>query len=50
MQLIRKFNKGVRFLLCIIDMSKYIDSVNMYGLFFRKIKKGIIITNAFQKI
>ena len=34
MQLITKFNKGFRFLLCVIDIL-----VNMLGLFLRKIKK-----------
>ena len=45
MQLLSKFNKGIRFLLCVIDViSKYawIDLL--------KDKKGITITNAFQKI
>ena len=45
MQLLSKFNKGIRFLLCVIDfISKYawIDLL--------KDKKGITITNAFQKI
>ena len=45
MLLISKFNKGIRFLLCVIDVfSKYswvIPSKN---------KKGITITNAFQKV
>ena len=45
MQLIRKFNKGFRFLLCIIDIfSKYAWVVPL------KDKKGISIVNAFQKI
>ena len=45
MQLISKFNKGFRFLLCVIDIfSKYA------WVFPLKDKKGIIITNAFQKI
>ena len=43
MQLINKFNKGFRFLLCVIDIfSKYVWVVPL------KDKKGII--NAFQKI
>ena len=42
MQLISKFNKGFRFVLCIIDIS-----VNMVSL---KDKKGISIVNAYQKI
>ena len=43
MQLINKFNKGFRFLLCVIDVfSKYVWVVPL------KDKKGII--NAFQKI
>ena len=42
MQLIRKFNKGIRFLLCVIDIfSKYVWVVPF---------KNITITNAFQKI
>ena len=42
MQLISKFNKGFRFLLCVIDIySKYAWVIPL---------KGITITNAFQKI
>ena len=45
MQLICKFNKGLRFLLCVIDIfSKYA------WIFPLKDKKGITIINAFQKI
>ena len=45
MQLISKFNKGFRFLLCVIDtFSKYAWVVPL------KDKKGITITNAFQNI
>ena len=45
MPLISKFNKGFRFLLCIIDIfSKYAWVVPL------KDKKGISIVNAFQKI
>ena len=45
MQLINKFNKGFRFLLCVIDiLSKYAWVVSLEG------KKDITITNAFQKI
>ena len=45
MQLIRKFDKGFRFLLCVIDMySKYVVVVSL------KDKKDITMTNAFQKI
>ena len=45
MQLISKFNKGIRFLLCVIDIfSKYAWVVPL------KDKKGISIVNAFQKI
>ena len=45
MQLINKFNEGFRFLLCVIDIfSKYAWVVPL------KDKKGITITNAFQKI
>ena len=45
MQLLSKFNKGFRFLLCVIDIfSKYAWFVPL------KDKKGITITNAFQKI
>ena len=44
MQLISKFNKGVRFLLCLIDIySKYARVIPL------KDKKGITITNVFQK-
>ena len=45
MQLISKFNKRFRFLLCVIDIfSKYAWVVPLKG------KKGISIVNAFQKI
>ena len=45
MQLISKFNKGIRFLLCVIDVfSKYTWVIPL------KDKKRITITNAFQKI
>ena len=45
MQLISKFNKGFRFLLCGIDIfSKYTWVVPL------KDKKGVSIANAFQKI
>ena len=45
MQLLSKFNKGVRLLLCIIDIfSKYAWVISL------KDKKGISIVNAFQKI
>ena len=45
MQLIIKFNKGFRFLLCVIDIySKYASVIPL------KDKKGITITNAFQKL
>ena len=44
MQLISKFNKGVRFLLCVIDIfSKYACIVPL------KDEKGVSIVNAFQK-
>ena len=45
MQLICKFNKGFRFLLCVIDIfSKYATVVLL------KDKKGVSIVNAFQSI
>ena len=45
MQLISKFNKGFRFLLCVIDIfSKYAWVVSL------KDKKDVSIVNAFQKI
>ena len=45
MQLISKFNKGFRFLLCVIDIfSKYVWVVPL------KDKKSISIVNVFQKI
>ena len=44
MQLISKFNKGVRFLLCVIGIfSKYACIVSL------KDEKGVSIVNAFQK-
>ena len=45
MQLISKFNKGLRFLLCVIDIfSKFAWVVPL------KHKKGVSIVNAFQKV
>ena len=45
MQSISKFNKGFRFLLCVIDIcSKYAWVIPL------KDRKGIPISNAFQKI
>ena len=45
MQLINKFNKGFRFLLCVTDMfTKYVWVIPL------KDKKGVSIVNAFQKI
>ena len=45
MQLISKFNKGVRFSFCVIDIySKYVWVIAL------KEKIRITITNAFQKI
>ena len=45
MQLISKFNEGICFLLCVIDIySKYAWVIPV------KDKKGITITNAFQKV
>ena len=44
-QLLSKFNKGIRFLLCVIDFfSKYAFAVPL------KNKKGVSIVNAFQSI
>ena len=44
MQLISKSNKGFRFLLCVVDICS-----NYAWVIPLKDKKGIIITNAFQK-
>ena len=45
MQLIRKFNNGIRFLLCVIDIfSKYARIVSLTD------NRGIRIDNAFEKI
>ena len=45
MQLISKFNKGFKFLLCVFDIySKYAWVISL------KDKKGITINNAFQII
>ena len=45
MQLISKFNKGFKFLLCVIDIcSKYAWVIPL------KDNEGVTITNAFQKI
>ena len=43
MQLLSKFNKGIYFLLCVVDIyRKYVQVLLL------KNKKGITITNAFQ--
>ena len=45
MKLLRKFNKGFRFLLCVINIySKYAWVIPL------KDKKGVSIVNAFQKL
>ena len=45
MQLISKFEKGIRFLLCIIEIfSKYVWFVTL------KDKKGVTVVDAFQSI
>ena len=45
MQLLSKFNKGIKYLLCVIDLfSKYAFVVPL------KDKKGISIVNAFQNV
>ena len=44
MQLISKFNKGFRFLLCVDTFSKHARVVPL------KDKKGVSIVDAFQKI
>ena len=45
MQLLSKYNKGFRFLLCVIDIfSKYVWVIPL------KDKKGTSIVNAFQKM
>ena len=45
MQLIRKFNKRFKFLLCVINVfSKYAWVVPL------KDKKGVSVVNAFQKV
>ena len=45
MQLISKFNKGIRFLVCVADIySKYAWVIHL------KDKNDIVITNAFQKV
>ena len=45
MQLLSKFNKGFRFLLCAIDVfSKYTEVIPL------KDKKGVSIVNVFQEI
>ena len=45
MQLISKFNKGFRFLLCVIDVFS-----KCAWVFSLKDKKGVSIVNAFQSI
>ena len=45
MQSLSKYNKGIKYLLCAIDIfSKYVWVVSL------KDKRGISIVNAFQKI
>ena len=53
MQLITKFNKGFRFSLCVIDIfskCSLCSMLNAQRVIPLKDKKGITITNAFQKI
>ena len=45
MQLISKFNKEIRFLLCVI-----VILVNVHELFLRKIKNALQLLNFFKKI
>ena len=45
MQSISKYNKGIKYLLCAIDLFS-----NYSGLFLWKTKKGTSIVNAFKKI
>ena len=45
MQLISEFNKGVRFLLCVIDIFR-----KYHWVFPLKDKKGVTIVNTFQKV
>ena len=45
MQLINKFNKRLRFLLCVVEIYS-----NMHGVIPLKDKKGIAINNSFQKM
>ena len=45
MQLISKFNKGIRFLLCLINLF-----IKYAWVVFLKDKKGVTITNEFQII
>ena len=45
MQLISRYNKGIRYLLCAIDFSSKCAWISLL-----KIKKGISIANAFQRI
>ena len=45
MQFLSKFNKGFRFLSCVTDIYS-----NYAWILLLKEKKGITITNAFQKI
>ena len=45
MQSLSKYNKGIKYLLCALDLfSKYAWVVSL------KAKKGVTIANAFQKI
>ena len=48
MQLISKFNKGFRFLLCVIELILLL-TVNMLGLFLWKIKKVSVLLMHFKK-
>ena len=45
MQLTSKFNKGIRFLLCVIDIYSKYERVILL-----KDKNGVTIVNAFHKI
>ena len=48
-QLISKYNKGIWFLLCVIDIFRLIFLVNRDGLFFWKTKKESQLVQHFTK-
>ena len=50
MQLISKYNKGFRFLLCVINIYSVVNIYSKYTWVIPLKNKDITITNAFQRV